>query len=151
MENIVHFRRYGVKNYEYAFTSSGVIDINKNKFELPRFPINEKYGDLKRFKFLINLHPLQFKNLKPRNKFLTIKNNPPNFSVEFFNEQKNITNISCFSDEANEWKKSSIFLKINLLKLIQNKFLFRRGRINCSLNDEGTWRWFGVQFSIDQN
>jgi hypothetical protein len=95
---------------------------------------------------------LQFKNLKPRNKFLTIKNNPPNFSVEFFNEQKNITNISCFSDEANEWKKSSIFFENKTLKIkFRDKFLFRRGRINCSLNDEGTWRWFGVQFSIDQN
>ena len=27
---------------------SGVIDINKDKFELPRFPINEKYGEIKR-------------------------------------------------------------------------------------------------------
>jgi peptidoglycan/xylan/chitin deacetylase (PgdA/CDA1 family) len=148
-----NIKNYISKNYEYAFGQhSGVIDINKNKFELPRFPINEKYGDLKRFKFLINLHPLQFKNLKPRNKFLTIKNNPPNFSVEFFNEQKNITNISCFSDEANEWKKSSIFFENKTLKIkFRDKFLFRRGRINCSLNDEGTWRWFGVQFSIDQN
>ena len=30
------------------------IDINKDKFELPRFPINEKYGELKRFKSIIN-------------------------------------------------------------------------------------------------
>ena len=27
---------------------SGVIDLNKDKYELPRFPINEKYGDLKK-------------------------------------------------------------------------------------------------------
>ena len=39
---------------------------------LPRFPINEKYGDLKRFKFLINLYPLQFKSLSPNEKYLTI-------------------------------------------------------------------------------
>ena len=29
-------------------------DINKDKYELARFPINEKYGDLERFSFLIN-------------------------------------------------------------------------------------------------
>ena len=46
------------ENFKYSFGQhSGVIDINKNKFELPRFPINEKYGDLKRFKFLIKLQP----------------------------------------------------------------------------------------------
>ena len=27
----------------------------------------------------------------------------------------------------------------------------RRGRINCSLNDDGKWRWFGVQFPIKTN
>ena len=27
----------------------------------------------------------------------------------------------------------------------------RRGRINCSLNDNGKWRWFGVQFPIKEN
>ena len=39
-------------------------------------------------------------------------------------------------------------------KLIVNfreKFLFRRGRINCSLNDNEGWRWFGLQFSVKQN
>ena len=24
----------------------------------------------------------------------------------------------------------------------------RRGRINCSLNDNGNWRWFGTQFTV---
>ena len=27
-------------------------------------------------------------------------------------------------------------------------FLPRRGRINCSINDNGKWRWFGTQFII---
>ena len=47
---------------------SGIIDLNKDKFELPRFPINEKYGDLKRFKSLINYFPLQYKILNPEEK-----------------------------------------------------------------------------------
>ena len=138
------------ENFKYSFGQhSGVIDINKNKFELPRFPINEKYGDLKRFKFLIKLQPLQFKKIKPQERLLDKKNNPPNFSVEFFQNQKNIDKINCFSDEGNEWKKSNININNNVLKInFREKFLFRRGRINCSLNDDGIWRWFGIQFSI---
>ena len=31
----------------------------------------------------------------------------------------------------------------------KEKFNFRRGRINCSLNDTEGWRWFGNQFSIN--
>ena len=116
---------------------------------MPRFPINEKYGDLKRFKFLIKLQPLQFKKIKPQERLLDKKNNPPNFSVEFFQNQKNIDKINCFSDEGNEWKKSNININNNVLKInFREKFLFRRGRVNCSLNDDGIWRWFGVQFSI---
>jgi len=144
---------YITKNFKFSFGQhSGVIDVNKNPHELPRFPINEKYGDLKRFKFLINLYPLQYKRLNPNEKYLTIDNNPPKFSVDFFGTQKNINNINCFSDEGNEWMKSKIDFHKNTLSInFREKFLFRRGRVNCSLNDGGVWRWFGVQFSIKQN
>jgi peptidoglycan/xylan/chitin deacetylase (PgdA/CDA1 family) len=140
------------KNFKFSFGQhSGVIDINKNQYELPRFPINEKYGDLKRFKFLINLHPLEYKTLYPHEKYLTT-NNPPKFSVEFFNEQINLNNINCFSDEGNKWEKSKTTFDKRILSIsFRDKFLFRRGRINCSLNDNGIWRWFGVQFSVKQN
>ena len=140
------------KKFKYAFGQhSGVIDFNKSAYELPRFPINEKYGDLKRFSFLIDLLPLQFKNISPDNKYV-INNNPPKLIIDFFDEQKNLNQISCFSDEGNNWNKSNI--KLIGQKLIVNfreKFLFRRGRINCSLNDREGWRWFGLQFSVKQN
>jgi len=140
---------YIAKNFQFSFGQhSGVIDINKDRHELPRFPINEKYGDLKRFKFLINLYPLQYKVLYPDEKYLT-NNNPPKFSVVFFEEQKNINNINCFSDEGDKWGKSNISFIQKILKLnFRERFNFRRGRVNCSLNDNGIWRWFGVQFSI---
>ena len=57
-------RDYISKNFEFAFgQNSGVIDLNKDKFELPRFPINEKYGDIERFDFLIKLKPLEYKKI----------------------------------------------------------------------------------------
>jgi len=47
-------KNYISENFKFAFGQhSGVIDLNKDKFELPRFPINEKYGELKRFKSVI--------------------------------------------------------------------------------------------------
>ena len=145
-----YIKNYISKNFEFAFGQhSGVIDINKDKYELPRFPINEKYGDIDRFKFLVNLQPLQFKAMSPKNKMINNKNNPPNFSVEFFKDQENLKNINCFSDEGNKWEKSNTSLKNNTLTILfRDKFLFRRGRVNCSLNDNGIWRWFGIQFSV---
>ena len=143
---------YIKQKFKYGFGQhSGVIDLNKNSYELPRFPINEKYGDLKRFDFLIDLLPLQYKNITPKDKYV-FKNNPPKLVIEFFNNQKNLNKINCFSDEGNKWEKSNI--KIINNKLIVNfreKFLFRRGRINCSLNDKEGWRWLGLQFSVKLN
>ena len=138
------------KNFDFSFGQhSGVIDFNKDRFELPRFPINEKYGDLKRFEFLVNLEPLQYKKLLPEDKLLLSKDNPTKLKVEFFEEQKNIQQLNCFSNEGDGWKNSNINFQNNILEVVfKEKFLFRRGRINCSLNDNGIWRWFGTQFTV---
>ena len=144
---------YISKNFKIAFGQhSGIIDINKDKYELPRFPINEKYGNLKRFKSLIQYKPLEYKDLKPEEKKLEIINNPPKVTVEFFSEQKNINNITCYSNDGGSWKEPDMHFEKNFLHIkFKEKFLPRRGRINCSLNDNGQWRWFGTQFTVIQN
>ena len=146
-------KKYIKGKFKYAFGQhSGVIDLNKDRFELPRFPINEKYGDLERFKFLIKLLPMQYKLLEPEDKLIFEENNPPNIKISFFKNQKNIKQINCFSNDGGNWNKTKInFSENSMLLKIQNKFLDRRGRINCSLNDADGWRWFGIQFIIKKN
>ncbi len=143
-------RDYISQNFKIAFGQhSGIIDINKNRFELPRFPINEKYGEIKRFKSIINYYPLEYKDLEPDEKKLSKENNPPKFKVKFFDNQKNIENINCYSNEGDKWMKSNIKLVEKELTIkFREPFLPRRGRINCSVNDNGKWRWFGTQFII---
>ena len=152
-EYSLFMKKYISQNFKTAFGQhSGVIDLNKDKFELPRFPINEKYGDLKRFKSLINYNPLQYKSLKPEEKKIGSKNNPPQIIIEFFKEQKNVKNINCYSNDGGNWKKSNLKFKDQTLVInFENKFLPRRGRINCSLNDNGKWSWFGTQFVVQDN
>ena len=134
--------------FEFAFGQhSGVIDLNKDPLELPRFPINEKYGDLERFKFIVNLLPFQYKKVLPENKIID-NNNPPEMEVEFFDNQ-NIQNMNCFSNEGNGWENSILEINNNILKInFRDKFNTRRGRINCSIQDKDGWRWFGVQFVL---
>ena len=143
-------RDYISKKFTYAFGQhSGVIDVNKEKFQLPRFPINENYGELKRFTSIIKTYPLEYKELLPVEKKLNKSNNPPSFSVEFFKDQKNIKNINCYSNEGDQWEKSNIKFNDTILNInFREAFLPRRGRINCSLNDDGKWRWFGTQFIV---
>ena len=139
------------QNFNFAFGQhSGIIDLSKDNFQLPRFPINEKYGDLERFKSVINLLPFYYKNIFPKENYLTDINNPPEVFVEFFSEQNNLENITCYSNENNKWRKSKTFFEndYKLKILINEKFTTERGRINCSLNDKEGWRWFGIQFVI---
>ena len=146
-------RDYASKHFAYAFGQhSGVIDVNKERFQLPRFPINENYGELKRFKSIIKTYPLEYISIFPIEKKLNEQNNPPKFFVEFFKDQKNIKNINCYSNEGDKWEKSNIKFNNNVLSInFREKFLPRRGRVNCSLNDNGKWRWFGTQFIITKN
>ncbi len=144
-------KTYITENFKFAFGQhSGVIDLNKDKFELPRFPINEEYGALDRFERIIKYLPLQYKDIFPEDKFVKKFNNPPEMYIEFFENQKNLDIISCYSNEGNGWEKTKIKLENKRLNIFfRDQFKDRRGRINCSMKDIEGWRWLGIQFSID--
>ena len=140
--------------FKYAFGQhSGVIDETKDYWELPRFPINEKYGDVKRFKTLMRTLPFKYKSIIPEDKYLLQSKNPPTVEINFLENIKNLENISCFSNEGNKWRNSEIsFKEKNLLEIkIAEKFIGERGRINCSLKEnDGFWRWLGIQYVVSE-
>ena len=139
--------------FKYAFGQhSGVMDETKDFFELPRYPINEKYGEINRFKSLTKTLPFKYKKIYPEEKYLLKDKNPPNVKIEFYNI-KNLKSVSCYSNEGDKWRQSNInFENSNtLLVNITEKFVGERGRINCSLRDpSGLWRWLGIQFVIGE-
>ena len=91
-------------------------------------------------------------SLKPDDKFVSKKQNPPVIEIDFFDEQKNIQNINCFSNEGNEWRNSIMKFNNNNLQInFREKFTFRRGRVNCSIKEGDIWRWLGIQMSIELN
>ena len=94
--------------------------VQKKTLELPRFPINEKYGNLDRFKFILNLFPFPYKEIYPENRYLQESENPPDLRIVFFENQKNLENINCFSNEGNRWRDSII--KLEKRKYTNNKF-----------------------------
>ena len=140
--------------FKYAFGQhSGVVDYTKNFFEMPRFPINEKYGEIERFKTILKTLPFPFKSILPENRYISDKNNPPNVNIKFYENIKNLKNINCFSNEEDKWRNSNInFIdKYNLKINLDGKFVTERGRINCSLREtNGFYRWLGVQFVVKE-
>lgn len=145
-----------IKNFgfKYAFGQhSGVMDETKDFFELPRYPINEKYGEIKRFKSLTKTLPFKYVKILPEEKYLLQSKNPPNVKIEFYNDIKNLKSVGCYSNEGDKWRQSNIkFENSNTLSInIAEKFVGERGRINCSLRDpSGLWRWLGIQFVVSE-
>ena len=139
--------------FKYAFGQhSGVMDETKDFYELPRFPINEKYGEVKRFTSLTKTLPFKYKKITPAEKYLFKSKNPPEVRINFYENIKNLRSLSCYSNEGNEWRKSNIRFEddLTLIININEKFVGERGRINCSLRDpSGYWRWLGIQFVLN--
>ena len=139
-------------NFKYAFGQhSGVVDETKDFYELPRYPINEKYGEIKRFNSITKTLPFKYKRVLPEEKYLLQNKNPPEVKIEFYEGIKNLKSLNCYSNEGDKWRQSKInFLNQNTLEVsINEKFIGERGRINCSLRDpSGYWRWLGVQFVV---
>jgi len=140
--------------FKYAFGQhSGVMDETKDFFELPRYPINEKYGEIKRFKSLTKTLPFKYKKIYPDEKYLLQSKNPPEVKIEFYENIANLNSVGCYSNEGNKWRQSNIkFENSNTLLInIDEKFVGERGRINCSLRDpSGLWRWLGIQFVVSE-
>tara|TARA_Y100000389_G_scaffold173252_1_gene182296 strand:- start:122 stop:1054 length:933 start_codon:yes stop_codon:yes gene_type:complete len=139
-------------NFKYAFGQhSGVLDETKDLLEMPRFPINEKYGKIERFKTLLKTLPFKYVKILPEERYITNASNPPKISIEFFKDLKNYKMINCYSNEENLWRKSEVqFYENNKIEIIlKGKFTTERGRVNCSLQEKNNfWRWLGIQFVV---
>ena len=95
---------------------------------------------LVRFKTLMKTLPFKYKNISPEEKYLSQKANPPEVKIEFFDDIKNLNQISCFQMRVINGEIQKFQLnELNILKInISEKFVGERGRINCSLRR----KWF---------
>ncbi|PPR33766.1 MAG: hypothetical protein CFH26_00094 [Alphaproteobacteria bacterium MarineAlpha6_Bin4] len=112
-------------------------------YEMPRFSLNEKYGDIKRFKFAANSYGLKINNILPKDR--AIKDlNPPLLGFTLIDSLE--SKIQCYPSHN---------IKAELKKIGKNRIEIRfdkefpkgRTRINCTTNDNGKWRWTGFQFT----
>ena len=113
-------------------------------FELPRFALNENYGDLNRLKLAINALPIIIKDISPEDNFL--KKNPPDFGFTLSSYIEPMRAVRCFASNGIETDTKRIG-KFRIEVRLGEKFPNARGRINCTMAAEnGRWRWFGKQF-----
>tara|TARA_B100000686_G_scaffold327962_1_gene387408 strand:+ start:2387 stop:3352 length:966 start_codon:yes stop_codon:yes gene_type:complete len=136
-------------NISHAFGQhSGVISIYDNEYYLPRFSLNEQFGDLDRFIFAAESLPLVIKDFTPSEMYLTENLKPRiEFSIE---SNVDINKLNCFANTGGNWSAQSItnVTEKRVQIILNDSFKSGRGRLNCTVQKDKNWHWFGYQFLI---
>ena len=137
-----------IKNYKFkvAFGQhSGIINETSNMYYLPRFSLNEKYGEIDRVRFAASSKGLGVYDFIPLDP--TIKENPPFIGFSLLDEKLS-TSLNCFIFDMNGQIEKEIYKFNERVEIRLSRELSKgRSRINCTAKDSnGNWRWFGHQF-----
>ncbi|WP_120498408.1 polysaccharide deacetylase family protein [Kiloniella sp. EL199] len=131
---------------------SGAIARKADLMSLPRYPFNDRFGTMERFKLAINSLPLPVSAVLPENLTLNDSTNPPLFGFTIGSEIKpredgSYRGLNCYSSQGELTLQELGGGRIEV-RLIE-PFKQGRARINCTmLGPKGRWRWFGQQFYI---
>ena len=142
-----------LKNYKYkvAFGQhSGGINETSNMYYLPRFSLNEKYGDIERVRFTASIKGLGVYDFIPTNPHII--DNPPYIGFSLLDETLS-NNINCFVYDKKGQVDKDIFKFNERIEIRLNRRLSQgRSRLNCTAKDKNNnWRWFGYQFYNSEN
>lgn len=130
---------------EFAFgQNSAVLNRTSNPHLLPRFPFNEAYGDLDRFRLIANALPLPVRDIAPADPLL--HDNPPAFGFTVADEIETLDSLSCYYSGQGGARIEKLGPRRVEVRF-KEQFPPGRSRVNCTLpGPDGRWRWFGVQF-----
>lgn len=129
---------------------SGAAGPLTNPFYLPRFALNESFGNPARFRLIADTLPLPIASIDPLESVLT--ENPPVLTLSLINPPSNIVALTCFGPGGTT-VTSAVDAGISPGKIwITPEQMFPKGRVrvNCTLpahgaGQEGRWHWFGWQ------
>ena len=127
---------------------SGGIGTETERFYLPRFALNESYGDLERFRLVASARPLPVSDIEPKDMQVSNEHNPPAIGFSLTREVKNAESIACYiSGEGKVATENLGGVRIEIRPT--QPFAKGRTRLNCTLSaDDGRWYWFGRQFYL---
>ncbi|OUW95169.1 MAG: hypothetical protein CBD97_03190 [Pelagibacteraceae bacterium TMED237] len=137
-----------IKEYKFkvAFGQhSGIINETSNMYYLPRFSLNEKYGEIERVIFAASSKGLGVYDFIPVNPSIT--ENPPYIGFSLLDEKLSVS-LNCFIFDMNGQVEREIYKFNERIEIRLSRELSKgRSRVNCTAKDSsGNWRWFGHQF-----
>jgi peptidoglycan/xylan/chitin deacetylase (PgdA/CDA1 family) len=126
---------------------SGPVWSKADPWFLPRFPLNETYGEPDRFRLAARSLPLRAVDITPADPRLTV--NPPSFGFTLDAEVPGLDHLACYTPHDGRAQTERLGERIEVR--VAKPYPAGRGRLNCTAPSlDGRWRWFGWQFFVPQ-
>jgi poly-beta-1,6-N-acetyl-D-glucosamine N-deacetylase len=125
---------------------SGPAWRDADRWFLPRFALNETYGEADRFRLAARSLPLPAQDITPADPTLTA--NPPAFGFTLADEIPGMENLACYASHEGRTllERLGPRVEVRLTKPLPKG----RARLNCTAPSlDGRWRWFGWQFYVN--
>ncbi len=132
---------------------SGVLHPAENRHLLPRFAMNEAYGDLERFRLAADAMPLPVDEITPPDPLL--RQNPPAFGFTVDRTILGVERLACFHSSFGQVKIERLGTHRVEMRF-PRPFPTGRSRLNCTMpvsrgeDGDTRWRWFGRQFYVPE-
>ena len=144
-----------IKNAGFAAAfgqHSGVVHPGANFFFLPRFAMNETYGDIGRFRLAANALPLAVSEITPADPLLARNNNPPHFGFTVADKSiVSLARLACYASGQGKAQIERLGRRRIEIRMTR-AFPTGRSRVNCTMPaGSGRWRWFGMQFFVPKS
>lgn len=124
---------------------SGVLHATADRYYLPRFALNEAYGDIDRFRLVASTLPLPIGDLTPADPTLNV--NPPVFGFTVTGEVGSLSDLACYASDQGQTNLERLGPRFEVR--LEQPFAAGRARINCTASaGDGRWRWFGMQYYV---
>ncbi|MCP5366783.1 MAG: polysaccharide deacetylase family protein [Hyphomicrobiales bacterium] len=127
---------------------SGAFGPGEDMFFLPRFAMNETFGDLDRFRLAANALPLPTKEFVPADTLIGRGENPPAVGFTVAGKLGDLSRLACYT--SHQGKIEVMVLGGTRVEARMTQPLPKgRSRLNCTLPaGGGRWHWLGRQFFV---
>jgi peptidoglycan/xylan/chitin deacetylase (PgdA/CDA1 family) len=124
---------------------SGAVARTTDRYALPRFGLTEAYGEIDRFRLVVNSLPLPVTGVIPIDPLVRPHDNPPPYGFSVARGIDRLASLNCFAS-GNEITIERLG-KRRIETRLARPLAPGRTRINCTMpGPEGRWRWLGMQF-----
>ena len=140
-----------VKEAGYRFAlgyHSGVANSTMDDFYIPRFAVNETYGDIARLRLVLNALALPVADVTPADPAVR-ETNPPNLGFTIGDEVGRIGTMTCYASSEGRVKVEALGERRVEVRFAKPLPAGRASRVNCTMpGPDGRWRWHGTAFYV---